>query len=208
MDAMLTITPAICSRRMIRTHACVSRNGARTFSKSYLIPRESKEGRIPSGWIYRLPTEAEWEYACRAGSTTRYAFGDSPDQLHRFGNYADAYLHAQDDSFYYSDRQGNDRMGNRPAPIGCYEPNGWGIHDMHGNIWEYCLDNSATELPGGVDPAPEGKENTIVIRGGAWCSLPEYCAAGFRQYANSRNGAGEMAHIGFRVVLTRTGKRD
>ena len=90
------------------------------------------------GKTYRLPTEAEWEYACRAGTTTRYSCGDDPEGLAEVGNIADATARekypdwtrriAARDGFVYT------------APVGQYRPNAWGLHDMHGNVWEWCSD--------------------------------------------------------------------
>jgi formylglycine-generating enzyme required for sulfatase activity len=162
----------------------------------------AKENQLPGGWSYRLPTEAEWEYACRAGSNGRYSFGDSQSELARFANFADAELLRQDADFYYSDPNSNDGTGKRPAPIGSYEPNAWGIHDMHGNVNEICADHYTNELPGGTDPWTRGERGKFVIRGGAWCSTAEYCQAGFRNSVGEKDNSGEFAHVGLRVVLT------
>ncbi len=168
-----------------------------------LMGVEQKAGRLPDGWVYRLPTEAEWEYACRAGTSTAYSFGDSPADLHRYANYADESLFQDDDAFYYSDRQHRDGVGKRPAPVGRYEPNAWGIHDMHGNVVEYVADQYTPTLPGGTDPRARGqdKNSTIVHRGGAWCSLPEYCQAGFRTFGPMSNNDRGAPFLGMRLVL-------
>jgi formylglycine-generating enzyme required for sulfatase activity len=177
-------------------------SGVSGFTKN-LNAAESKAGMLPKGWNYRLPTEAEWEYACRAGSGGRYSFGSSPMELARFANFADAELLSQDSDFYYSDRNSNDGTGKRPAPIGSYEPNAWGIHDMHGNVNEICADGYLNELPGGLDPWVQRiKEGNVVIRGGAWSSTPEYCQAGFRNSAGHKDKSGEFANVGLRVILS------
>lgn len=168
---------------------------------------EKKEGRIPEGWEYRLPTEAEWEYACRAGSSSLYSFGDSVDELCRYANYADRSLHEDDDTFWYSDVDNVDGVGLRPAALGSYLPNPWGIHDMHGNVTEYCGDRYSPVLPGGTDPKVRDNDgNQIVLRGGAWCSTPQYCLAGFRHKRKvSHNDRGAI-HLGLRMVLARKNK--
>jgi len=168
-----------------------------------IVTVEGKAGRIPPGWEYRLPTEAEWEYACRAGTSTRYSFGDKAADLYRYANYAEASLYRADDSFYYADRKKDDGVGLRPAAVGSFEPNAWGIHDMHGNVSEFCLDSYFPTLPGGTDPLPSDKKGGIVHRGGGWCSTAGYCLAGFRNGAPNNNNFGETSHIGLRMVLAK-----
>ena len=105
---------------------------------------------------YRLLTEAEWEYACRAGSTTRYSFGDDESDLSR---------HA-----WYSQN-----AGNEPQPVGQKEPNAWGLHDLHGNLWEWCWDWRGP-YPDAAQENPSGSESGAfrVLRGGAFVNRAEY----------------------------------
>jgi len=113
---------------------------------------------------YRLPTEAEWEYACRAGTTTAYFFGDNPAKL---GDYA-----------WFEKNS-----GGHPRPVGQKQPNPWGLYDIAGNVWEWCNDfykvdyyqNSPRENPRG----PNEGENKV-LRGGAWRFSADNCRAGYR----------------------------
>lgn len=114
---------------------------------------------------YRLPTEAEWEYACRAGTTTRYSFGDDPGDMVKYGW---CKPHSQ----------------GRPHPVGEKRPNPWGLFDMHGNVWQWCNDYySATyysDHPGTNPRGPEaGKQR--VLRGGSWKTSADACRSAIRQ---------------------------
>ncbi len=137
---------------------------------------------IARGLVYRLPTEAEWEYACRGGlASGAFCFGDTLDTL--WANYEVSGL-------------------GRTCPVGSYPPNAFGLHDMHGNIWEWCADWHAPYPVGPVsDPTgpPEGTER--VARGGSFCERPEFCRSACRDDYSPEDGGG----VGFRVVLTLSG---
>ena len=113
---------------------------------------------------YRLPTEAEWEYACRAGSNSGFFFGDNAEELKSFGWF-----------------EGNSQ--SQPHPVGQRKPNAWGLYDMAGNVWEWCNDfygakyyrEAPTDNPRGPK---EGEKR--VLRGGAWSSTAENCSSWIR----------------------------
>ena len=119
---------------------------------------ERLEERSQDGSRFRLPTEAEWEYACRAGTTTPFSTGGNltPEQANFDGRYP-----------YEGYPPG--RYLGRPAPVGSYPPNAWGFHDLHGNVWEWCEDWYGP-YPAGAVRDPKGPETGTrrVIRGGSW----------------------------------------
>jgi formylglycine-generating enzyme required for sulfatase activity len=131
----------------------------------------------------RLPTEAEWEYACRAGATTDYDGGDGEQTLKKSGWFT-----------------GN--SGRETHPVGQKAPNRWNLHDMHGNVWEWCQDLYSPAAPATLtDPVRSSRAppEWRVLRGGAWSSEPGRCTAGFRL------GAAPETHdssYGFRVCFT------
>jgi formylglycine-generating enzyme required for sulfatase activity len=150
------------------------------------------------GKTYRLPTEAEWEYACRAGTTTRYFCGDDAEALAEVGNVADGTAKAKypgwtaivaKDGFIHT------------APVGQYRPNAWGLHDMHGNVWEWCWDWYGADFYKGSrvdDPAGPLEAADRVIRGGGWGLDPRYC----RSAGRLRVTAGDRSSgLGFRLAL-------
>lgn len=148
-----------------------------------LTQRDRKAGRIPNNFLFRLPTEAEWEYACRAGTTTQYSFG-SNEGSPKIVNYA-----------WYADSNG---LG-MTHPVGQKSPNPWGLYDMHGNVWEWCLDWYGKYSGGtAIDPQGPASGSDRVIRSGGWCDAASSSRSARRnKYAPDR---GEMC-IGFRVVL-------
>ncbi len=148
---------------------------------------------------YRLPTEAEWEYACRAGTTTRFNSGDDAEALTKAGAMYDsntAKLFPQWQSYAVKSSDGYDFT----APVGSFTSNKFGLYDMHGNVWEWCSDwygedyygKSPTDDPQGPDA---GKVR--IRRGGSWHTWPLYARAAFRNYNSPQT---RYVLVGFRVV--------
>src|SRR5262249_43482103 len=136
-------------------------------------------------WIYRLPSEAQWEYGCRASTTTRFSFGDDESML---GDHAWIASNSSEigEMFAHS--------------VGQKKPNNWGLHDMHGNLTEWCLDSGIEALPGGVDPEFKIGDFYKAIRGGNWGSQPAHCTASIRDWSGPQ---GAFRNRGFRVVCVR-----
>ncbi len=134
-----------------------------------------------TGKTYRLPTEAEWEYACRAGTTTRYYFGDDANQL---GDYA----------WYNGNSQRTTHF------VGQKKPNAWGLYDMNGNVWEWCEDNSHNNYIGSPRDGSAWLTNDNdyhILRGGSWCDFPNYCRSAYDFTYFRRD---YYYYVGFRVV--------
>lgn len=152
---------------------------------------ERAAGRLPDGYVYRLPTEAEWEYAARSGSVLPFAFGNQADSSN--GNFSGVY--PVDVEYQVSNL---DHYGT--LPVGSYPPNDFGLHDTHGNLAEWTLDRYNGRLYGGslVDPRPREGGRRVVVRGGSW----EDFAVRVRSAARDEiRGDTKSNAIGFRVVL-------
>jgi formylglycine-generating enzyme required for sulfatase activity len=143
------------------------------------LPEEKKAGRV-----YRLPTEAEWEYACRAGSKAAYSFGANSKSL---GDYA-----------WFGENS-----GRQTHPVGEKKANAWGLYDMHGNVWELCSDWYGEYPKGAVsDPSGPNEGSIRVIRGGGWDNVAAFCRSAnrFWDVPSGRDGS-----LGFRVALSSSG---
>jgi formylglycine-generating enzyme required for sulfatase activity len=173
----------------------VSWNDARAFA-DWLSRNEGK--------TYHLPTEAEWEYACRAGTNSRYSSGEDPEGLAAVGNIADGTAKEK-----YPDLTGAIAARDGyvfTSPVGRFRPNGWGLYDMHGNVWEWCSDGyradyykqSPLDDPAGVDGASDR-----VLRGGGWDNYPR----NVRSAERSRIVPGNRSSLlGFRVALVQSAR--
>jgi formylglycine-generating enzyme len=152
------------------------------------------------GKSYRLPTEAEWEYACRAGTKTRFHTGDRDDDLKVAGNIADAALTKKwKDAFWAMNW---DDGYSFTAPVGRFKANAFGLRDMHGNVWEWCSDWYAEDYYGKSpkqDPQGPARGKDRVSRGGAWSTQPKFCRSAFRDW---HEPGYRSDCVGFRVVTS------
>ena len=134
---------------------------------------------------YRLPTEAEWEYACRAGSSEIYSFGSDKSQLDNYGWFKG---NAWDEGEKYA------------HPVAQKKPNEWGLYDMHGNVYEWCQDWYA-DYPSGSfeDPKGPSKGTRRIIRGGSWNFYSWGCRSSYRDFSAP---SAANSHLGFRLCLS------
>jgi len=159
-----------------------------------LTERERAAGRLPAGSAYRLPTEAQWEYACRAGTTTSTPFGDALECDEGCGFCAVLDAH----EWWCGNR------GEAPThPVGQKLPNPWGVYDMLGNATEWCQDRWSENLPGGVvvDPQGPAEGSDHVFRGGDWVPWGNYarhCRSANRYFDAPDD---RQLRYGFRTVL-------
>jgi formylglycine-generating enzyme required for sulfatase activity len=154
-----------------------------------MTEQERLAGRLSNDWEYTLPSEAQWERACRARTETRFSFGDKESKL---GDYAWFYDNAL-------------KVGGQFAhQVGQKESNPWGLFDMHGNVWEWCRDAYAENLPGGRDPEVKPDEQAgrsfRVFRGGSWDFVDALCRSAFRGKGGSPSI--RSYNLGFRVALS------
>jgi formylglycine-generating enzyme required for sulfatase activity len=159
-----------------------------------LTSRARASDELPANWEFRLPTEAQWEYACRAGTTTATSFGDGLSS--REANISHKSYNAEPGDFR-----------GEATPVGKFAANAWGLHDMHGNVWEWCRDWYHFTLPGGADPEQTMKgipnrdgSYSKVRRSGAWIEEGRFNRSAARLRFEAERSSD---HIGFRVVAVR-----
>lgn len=168
---------------------CIRLSEIETLSPYYRVPEQSVADEqvveILGGDGYRLPTEAEWEYACRAGSSGNWCFGNDERKLKQFAWY---------------DRN----SGGTTHAVGQKQPNAWGFHDMHGNVWEWCADWYA-DYPAEPVTDPRGPEegSIRVFRGGCWGFSPQFCRSAYR---SGFTPSDRVSDLGFRVARSFAGK--
>jgi formylglycine-generating enzyme required for sulfatase activity len=163
----------------------VSWNDAVAFGRK-MSARESQTGRV-----YRLPSEAEWEYACRAGTTTPFHFGSILN-----GREANC----KGNSHPYGTSEPGPFL-NRPAVVGSYIPNSFGLYDMHGNVWEWCQDWCDADYYHGSpldDPLGPTSASYRIYRGGTWCNIAWVCRSACR---NGGAPSSRLGSLGFRVAI-------
>ncbi len=143
-----------------------------------------------TGRSYTLPSEAQWEYACRAGTTTPFAFGET--LATELANYNGSYSYA-------NGHNGLNR--GQTTPVGMFPPNAWGLQDMHGNVWEWCLDSWHDSYEGapadGTAWVSGGDQDRRLLRGGSWYNYPWYCRSASRTHFQPVYAS---IDVGFRVV--------
>ncbi len=163
-----------------------------------LTAQQQTAGLIPTNWAYRLPTEAEWEYACRAGTTTAFNLG--PNLLSGMANFNGKEQYVSGSGTVYN--SGGLDVG-RTVVIGAYQPNAFGLYEMHGNVCEWCQDWYGPYPTGSVtDPTGPGTGTAHVYRGGSWRGYGANCRSAVRY---SSYTASNYNVVGFRVVLAAAG---
>ncbi|MFP6854962.1 MAG: formylglycine-generating enzyme family protein [Opitutales bacterium] len=171
----------------------ISWDRAKAFCEK-LTKRERKARRLPRGWSYQLPTESQWEYACRAGTKTAWSFGDSPKETPQNANFADKSSGQDGAQMEYDDGF------EFTAPVGSFPANPWGFHEMHGNVFEWCGDWYENHGPAPVrDPSGPLAGTERIFRGGCW-ALPSVFTRSARR--DKHRPILESAFVGFRVSLS------
>lgn len=173
-----------------------SHTGAGWPTYGHAVDESSFMGKLreKTGLMFDLPTEAQWEYACRAGTTTALNSGKNLTSYYNDDNMAEVAR------YYYNNSDGKGGYTYAHTKVGCYLPNAWGVYDMHGNVHEWCLDWFVNDLSDATDPIGGTSGNSRVNRGGSW-GYSDITAHNCRS-ASRRYDSPSLAHecIGFRVA--------
>jgi formylglycine-generating enzyme required for sulfatase activity len=162
---------------------------------------EQRAGRLPRNWTYSLPTEAQWEYACRAGTSTRFSFGDDDADLGSYAWFAGNAL----------------ETGERfPHKVGLKKANPWGLFDVHGNVSEWCRDGYLSDKNGypvrigGIDPLAPARDANGIDRGGSYDAGPMHCRSAARggvgpAFLDGPPVPSRFSNLGLRVAVVASG---
>jgi len=161
-------------------------------AQAYVGWLNDRLGLVDKPDAYRLPSEAEWEYGCRAGTTTPFSFGEiiTTDQANFDGNRA------------YGGSSASNMYLKRTTPVGSFPPNDFGLYDMHGNVWEWCQDTwhgNYRGAPTNGSAWESGDASRRVVRGGSWFDFPRYLRSASRDWGTATDRDND---IGFRLART------
>ena len=166
--------------------------------------------RTRTGLDFDLPTEAQWEYAGRAGATTDYNNGKNYNETYYIPDGKKVYYDSNLDPLarYSGNISNKGGYSEAHTTVGSYQPNAWGLYDIHGNVWEMCLDWMNGDLSSGIvdpkgpasDPSPIGTTCFRLVRGGSWNNKASYCKLGNRYYGIGANNGRAISTDGFRLV--------
>lgn len=149
---------------------------------------EHGAGSLPKDWEYSLPTEAQWEFACRGGKKSAFSFGDDLSEFDTYG---------------WSAENAFERGQPYSHEVGKKRPNEFGLYDMHGNVWEWCKDNFGAKLPGGTNPILDNGGHLRVNRGGGW-NFAHKCCRSASRLGDAQDS--RYNNLGFRIALVRSAK--
>ena len=178
----------------------LSWNDANAYCK-WLTSEHRQAGLLPEGYVYALPTEAQWEYCCRAGTTTSYSFGNTV-------NYDQANFRTYNNGRVGRDggKEVNDKYREETIAVGSLPANAWGIHDLHGNAWEWTRDwFGELSDQAATDPTGARKGKKRVLRGGGWRGVSQQGRSANRYMDHPYLG---YSDLGFRLVLQKVSQPD